>query len=252
MATAAAAAAAAHRALSRRIRPRASITGGISGIGRRALCSAPAPVVAAADASTDSSASGSSRLEELKSRLRTGAVPSLQDFVQQQPPSRPQQHQPQQQRPPVVVTRNHHQPQRRSASSAALVEEEDEEQVEEQVASPSPASSPLTDSFGRRHTYLRISLTERCNLRCTYCMPADGVPLQAPERLLQSEEILRLAEVFVAHGVTKIRLTGGEVRGFIMINRGLFVLVSALPLVFLGRMMGGRLTYPPDPFHNPH
>ena len=109
----------------------------------------------------------------------------------------------------MVVTRHHHhQPQRRSASSAALVDEDEGEGDQE----ASLAASPLTDSFGRRHTYLRISLTERCNLRCTYCMPADGVPLQAPERLLRSEEILRLAEVFVAHGVNKIRLTGGEVR----------------------------------------
>jgi GTP 3',8-cyclase / cyclic pyranopterin monophosphate synthase len=83
---------------------------------------------------------------------------------------------------------------------------------EDEERAVAAATAPLTDSFGRAHTYLRISLTERCNLRCTYCMPADGVPLQPPERLLQSEEILRIAEVFVSQGVTKIRLTGGEVR----------------------------------------
>ena len=68
----------------------------------------------------------------------------------------------------------------------------------------------LTDSFGRRHTYLRISLTERCNLRCTYCMPAEGVDLKPREHILSFEEIMRLASLLVHHGVTKIRLTGGE------------------------------------------
>nr|NP_788494.1 molybdenum cofactor synthesis 1, isoform C [Drosophila melanogaster]Q8IQF1.1 RecName: Full=Molybdenum cofactor biosynthesis protein 1; Includes: RecName: Full=GTP 3',8-cyclase; AltName: Full=Molybdenum cofactor biosynthesis protein A; Includes: RecName: Full=Cyclic pyranopterin monophosphate synthase; AltName: Full=Molybdenum cofactor biosynthesis protein C [Drosophila melanogaster]AAN11896.1 molybdenum cofactor synthesis 1, isoform C [Drosophila melanogaster] len=71
-------------------------------------------------------------------------------------------------------------------------------------------NSPLTDSFGRHHTYLRISLTERCNLRCDYCMPAEGVPLQPKNKLLTTEEILRLARIFVEQGVRKIRLTGGE------------------------------------------
>jgi molybdenum cofactor biosynthesis protein A len=72
------------------------------------------------------------------------------------------------------------------------------------------ASTYLTDSFGRQHTYLRISLTERCNLRCTYCMPAEGVELKPKTHILSFEEILRLAGLLVAHGVTKIRLTGGE------------------------------------------
>ncbi len=78
---------------------------------------------------------------------------------------------------------------------------------------PSLNTSPLdvlTDSFGRQHTYLRISLTERCNLRCTYCMPAEGVELKPRDHILSFEEIMRLAELLVAHGVTKIRLTGGE------------------------------------------
>ncbi|GBF99286.1 hypothetical protein Rsub_12046 [Raphidocelis subcapitata] len=68
----------------------------------------------------------------------------------------------------------------------------------------------LTDTFSRKHTYLRISLTERCNLRCTYCMPADGVQLTAGERLLTAGEVQRLASLFVSAGVDKIRLTGGE------------------------------------------
>ncbi len=68
----------------------------------------------------------------------------------------------------------------------------------------------LTDSFGRNHTYLRISLTERCNLRCTYCMPADGIPLSPKEHLMTVDEIYTIAKEFVRQGVTKIRLTGGE------------------------------------------
>ena len=68
----------------------------------------------------------------------------------------------------------------------------------------------LFDRFSRHHTYLRISLTERCSLRCVYCMPEDGVDLTPSSRLLSTEETLRLARVFVGAGVTKIRLTGGE------------------------------------------
>ncbi|WKX75558.1 GTP 3',8-cyclase MoaA [Zobellia laminariae] len=68
----------------------------------------------------------------------------------------------------------------------------------------------LTDTFGRKHTYLRISLTERCNLRCTYCMPAAGIPLSPKSHIMTYEEIYTIAKEFVDHGVTKIRLTGGE------------------------------------------
>lgn len=73
-----------------------------------------------------------------------------------------------------------------------------------------PFSAFLTDSFERQHSYLRISLTERCNLRCQYCMPEAGVPLTPSERLLSTSELLRLATLFVGQGVDKIRLTGGE------------------------------------------
>lgn len=71
-------------------------------------------------------------------------------------------------------------------------------------------SDILVDSFGRKHTYLRISLTERCNLRCQYCMPAEGVELTSNPQLLSQNEIIRIANLFVSSGVTKIRLTGGE------------------------------------------
>ncbi|KAF6115062.1 molybdenum cofactor synthesis 1 [Phyllostomus discolor] len=73
-----------------------------------------------------------------------------------------------------------------------------------------PFSAFLTDSFGRHHSYLRISLTEKCNLRCQYCMPEEGVPLTPKADLLTTEEILTLARLFVKEGVDKIRLTGGE------------------------------------------
>jgi GTP 3',8-cyclase / cyclic pyranopterin monophosphate synthase len=71
-------------------------------------------------------------------------------------------------------------------------------------------SSVLVDRFGRQHNYLRISLTERCNLRCTYCMPDEGVKLTPKEDLLTADEIQRLLRLFVNEGVTRVRFTGGE------------------------------------------
>ncbi len=72
------------------------------------------------------------------------------------------------------------------------------------------AANILTDTHGRQHNYLRISLAERCNLRCQYCMPPEGVPLSHSSKLLTDEEIIRLVRVFVRNGVNKVRLTGGE------------------------------------------
>jgi len=74
----------------------------------------------------------------------------------------------------------------------------------------STTSNILVDSIGRNHNYLRISLTEKCNLRCTYCMPEQGVPLTPSAQLMTADEIYQIAKIFVRHGVTKIRLTGGE------------------------------------------
>jgi molybdenum cofactor biosynthesis protein A len=69
----------------------------------------------------------------------------------------------------------------------------------------------LTDTFNRHHDYLRISLTERCNLRCLYCMPEDGIDLAPKADLLTTEEIERLVKLFAREGgVKKVRLTGGE------------------------------------------
>lgn len=73
-----------------------------------------------------------------------------------------------------------------------------------------PFSSFLTDTFNRQHDYLRISITEKCNLRCLYCMPEEGVPLSPNKNLLTPHEILYLSSLFVSQGVNKIRLTGGE------------------------------------------
>jgi cyclic pyranopterin phosphate synthase len=81
------------------------------------------------------------------------------------------------------------------------------------VPARSVASSPvlaLVDRFGRVATDLRISLTDRCSLRCTYCMPAEGLVWLTRTERLNDDEIARLAGVFVGLGVTSIRLTGGE------------------------------------------
>jgi cyclic pyranopterin phosphate synthase len=72
------------------------------------------------------------------------------------------------------------------------------------------ANAAWTDPIGRRHTYLRISVTDRCNLRCRYCMPAEGLEWLPREGLLSFEEIARVAGVFYDRGVRKIRFTGGE------------------------------------------
>jgi cyclic pyranopterin phosphate synthase len=68
----------------------------------------------------------------------------------------------------------------------------------------------MIDSYGRRIDYLRISVTDRCNLRCAYCMPPEGVPLVWRSEILSYEEIADVARVAVAMGITTIRLTGGE------------------------------------------
>jgi len=68
----------------------------------------------------------------------------------------------------------------------------------------------LVDNFKRKHTYLRISLTERCNLRCQYCMPEEGIDLTPNDKILTRQEIHKIAKLFVESGVDKIRLTGGE------------------------------------------
>jgi cyclic pyranopterin phosphate synthase len=68
----------------------------------------------------------------------------------------------------------------------------------------------LVDPLGRSITYLRLSVTDRCNLRCRYCMPPGGIDLQPREALLTLEELLHLSGIFTRLGIRKIRITGGE------------------------------------------
>ncbi len=84
--------------------------------------------------------------------------------------------------------------------------------------------APLVDGFGRVHTDLRLSLTDRCNLRCTYCMPAEGLDWLPSPELLTDDELLRLVGVFATMGVRTVRLTGGEP----LLRRGLPGLVARL------------------------
>ncbi len=86
-------------------------------------------------------------------------------------------------------------------------------------------TAALVDGFGRIHTDLRISLTDRCNLRCTYCMPAEGLDWMPSADLLSDDELLRIARVCVERlGVTSIRLTGGEP----LVRRGVVALIGQL------------------------
>ena len=85
----------------------------------------------------------------------------------------------------------------------------------------------LVDSFGRVHNNLRISVTDRCNIRCFYCMPAENVQFMQRSELLTFEEIERFVRVAVTLGVNKIRLTGGEP----LVRRELSVLVEKLAAI---------------------
>ena len=77
--------------------------------------------------------------------------------------------------------------------------------------SAAPADGPLLDTFGRIATDLRVSLTDRCNLRCTYCMPAEGLDWLPGEQLLRPGELNRLLKIAVTRlGITSVRFTGGE------------------------------------------
>jgi cyclic pyranopterin phosphate synthase len=75
---------------------------------------------------------------------------------------------------------------------------------------PPPTIGPLIDTFGRVGDDLRVSVTDRCNFRCTYCMPAEGLNWLPKAQILTFEEIARLVGVFVSLGVRSIKLTGGE------------------------------------------
>jgi cyclic pyranopterin phosphate synthase len=82
----------------------------------------------------------------------------------------------------------------------------------------------LTDTFGRIHDNLRISVTDRCNIRCFYCMPEEGVKFEPRENLLTFEEIERFVRIAVTLGVRKLRVTGGEP----LVRKGLSTLIRKL------------------------
>src|SRR6201995_1850543 len=82
---------------------------------------------------------------------------------------------------------------------------------------------PLVDPFGRAITYLRVSVTDRCDFRCVYCM-AENMSFLPKQNLLTLEELDRLCSAFVARGVRKLRLTGGEP----LVRRGIMTLVRSL------------------------
>jgi cyclic pyranopterin phosphate synthase len=86
---------------------------------------------------------------------------------------------------------------------------------------------PLVDSHGRKHDDLRVSVTDRCNLRCVYCMPADGVPLMAHADILSYEEVAAVARAASELGIAKFRLTGGEP----LVRAGVTTLVAMLAAI---------------------
>jgi cyclic pyranopterin phosphate synthase len=86
---------------------------------------------------------------------------------------------------------------------------------------------PLVDSFGRVHDNLRISVTDRCNIRCFYCMPEAGVKFMPREEILSFEEIERFVRVAVTLGITKLRITGGEP----LVRKDLPVLIRKLTAI---------------------
>ncbi len=87
-----------------------------------------------------------------------------------------------------------------------------------------PIHPPILDTFGRTHNNLRISVTDRCNIRCFYCMPDENIRFKPRDELLTFEEIVRFVRVTARMGVDKIRLTGGEP----LVRSGLAELVRQL------------------------
>ncbi len=82
----------------------------------------------------------------------------------------------------------------------------------------------LVDPYKRKINYLRISVTDRCNLRCRYCMPEEGIPLISHNEILTYEEILRIVNVFAKEGISKVRITGGEP----LVRKGIVEFISRL------------------------
>lgn len=94
----------------------------------------------------------------------------------------------------------------------------------EPIVGLEPGSGALIDRFARAHTYLRVSVTDRCNYRCTYCLPAEGVQWMPRDRVLSLEEIARVVRVFARLGVERVRLPGGEPT----VRRGIEELVAMI------------------------
>ena len=111
---------------------------------------------------------------------------------------------------PVVLRRDVRRPERRAEGALAH--------------GSMPTTGPLVDPYGRVHTDLRVSVTDRCNLRCIYCMPEEGVPFRPRAEILSFEEITRVAQVAHSLGVRSLRLTGGEP----LVRRGIVELVRQL------------------------
>ena len=86
----------------------------------------------------------------------------------------------------------------------------------------------MIDNCGRNIDYIRISVTDRCNLRCVYCMPEDGVEYTAHEDILTYEEILRLCKIFTQVGISKVKITGGEPLTRLGVS-GLIKQIKAMP-----------------------
>ncbi len=80
----------------------------------------------------------------------------------------------------------------------------------------------LTDAYLRKHDYLRVSITDKCNLRCRYCMPPEGVELLPHDQVLRNEEFVRLIGIFASMGIVKVRFTGGEP----LVRKGFIDIVS--------------------------
>ncbi len=106
---------------------------------------------------------------------------------------------------------------------------------------PAPGEGPLVDTYGRIADDLRVSVTDKCNFRCTYCMPAEGLAWLPREDVLTFEEITRVVRVFAGLGVTEIKITGGEPT----VRRELPVLIGMLreaePVIAISMTTNGYL-----------
>jgi cyclic pyranopterin phosphate synthase len=107
-----------------------------------------------------------------------------------------------------------------------------------------PAAPPLLDPFNRRITSLRVSVTDKCNYRCTYCMPASGIALKPHHEILRLEQVAEVIRVAATLGISKIKLTGGEplVRRNI---ESLVAMIAAIPgITDFGMTTNGSLLTP--------